>query len=233
MNAQRKVVFAVVTAGLVAAGTVAAQAEWAIPVSASVKARAATMPQGVTPSVEKDGKAAVVSWSTQEIAQGADMTAYVITAHSVNKPPLPDVVHEVTGTSKNSQSVKFKAAEVAGGKWKWTVTPRFHAWVGQESDRSDPLDFSGVPATVAPGEAALVVAVPDPATTPATVASVKPAETADVKPPTTVASLPTKEATTAPPPVVKEEEPPSAEIEPSPPDVQETPASPGTAPQTP
>ena len=210
-----------------------AEESWTLGGGLTVGVKVAKMPQGATPSVAQDGKAAVVSWSTQEIAQGADMTAYVITAHSVNKPPLPDVVHEVAGKTKNSQSVKFKAAEVAGGKWKWTVIPKFHSWVGQESDRSDPLDFPGVPATVAPGDAALVVAVPDPATSSATVAPTKPVETAESKPPTTVASPPTKEATKAPPPVVKEEEPPPAETAPSPPDVRETPASPGIAPQTP
>lgn len=165
-------------AAICAAGTVVAYAHaaWPIPGVALVKARTATMPKGVTPSAAKQGGAAVISWSAQEIAPGAKMDHYVVTAHSVEEPPLPEVAHTVAASGDATESITFAAGEVAGGKWSWTLVPRLGLWAGAESGKSQKLDFpvptvnrlAAAPPTVT-ATTAPTVTTTTPATTPATV----------------------------------------------------------------
>jgi hypothetical protein len=203
-RAVRRVILVGATVAMGAAGTLTAYANWSTPGTATVRGRVAAMPQGVEPSVAKDGKAAVVSWSSQEIAEGADMTAYVITAHSVDTSPAkPNVVHTVTATNSGTHSVTFTAGELAGGSWKWTLTPKFHTWTGAESPPTKKLTFPAAePAT------SLVAQTTDP--TPPTSASTSSAARsqpgAAPKP-----AAPPEETTPAPAEEPKSEEPKSEE----------------------
>jgi hypothetical protein len=153
-----------VVAVLGIAGTLTAFADWAVPGTVTTKARAATMPRGVQPSVVKQLKTAVISWSAQQIGPDAWMDEYVVTAHSLNTPPLPDVTHTVTATDGPSESVTFSAGEVAGGTWQWTITPHFRHWVGPESRKSSRLTFAvTAAATKAEAPAAVAIRVEPPA----------------------------------------------------------------------
>ncbi|WP_328462196.1 hypothetical protein OHA21_34580 [Actinoplanes sp. NBC_00393] len=133
-----------VVAALGATGTVFAYAGgWTLPDNpGSYTVKVAGMPRGVEPSVAKQGLQAVVTWSAQEMAPGVLMDHYAITAHSVSDPPRPDVTHTVAASGGPVESVTFTAAEVAGGKWRWTVVPRFRNWTGEESRRSQRLAFA-------------------------------------------------------------------------------------------
>jgi hypothetical protein len=135
----------VVAAAVATSGSFAAYATWAIPGAGAVKTRAASVPRGVVPSVAKVGKKAVVSWSAQEIASGVKMKSYVVTAHRVDGPASQDLTRTVAASGGASDSVTFAPNEVAGGKWRWTVVPRFGSWAGAESGLSDALTFA-VPA---------------------------------------------------------------------------------------
>ncbi|NMO50475.1 hypothetical protein HH310_04615 [Actinoplanes sp. TBRC 11911] len=188
-------------------GTLTAFADWAVPSTVTVKARAAKMPRGVQPSVAKQGKTAVVSWSAQQLAPDAGMDEYVITAHSLNAPPLPDITHVVAATGGPSESVTFSAAEVAGGTWQWTITPGFRHWVGNESKKSSRLTFATAPAATKTAATGTDAATTDPAPrveppTPTDVTSpAAPKPTTDpaptLEPPP--ALEPTEDATSAPP----------------------------------
>lgn len=208
----RQLVVVSVVAALGLAGTLTAFAGWSIPGTVTVKARAAKMPRGVAPSVAKQSKTAVVSWSAQEIVAGVLMDHYLVTAHSADEPPLPDVTHTVAAAGSSTEFVTFAADEVAGGKWHWTVIPKFRQWAGAESAKSQKLNFPGVPvspqARVAqsPAADAVVDAVPAPDSPapdgPASPASSPtPAETSgkpDVVPPPAKDRAPAQEPTLAP-----------------------------------
>ncbi|WP_433297878.1 hypothetical protein ACQP2F_42070 [Actinoplanes sp. CA-030573] len=198
-------VVAAVVGALGVAGTMVARADWAIPSKpVSFRVRSEKMPRGVTPSVAKQGGGALVSWSAQEIAPGDRMDRYVVTAHSVSEPPLPDVTHTVTAGGGASESVTFAAAEVAGGKWYWTIVPKYRLWVGEESGRSDRLAFPGAPAVRSAGanpatEAAVAGPAAPPATPPAATtapATAAPADTPHATPAETRSASP--EATPIP-----------------------------------
>ncbi|GAA2614338.1 hypothetical protein [Paractinoplanes durhamensis] len=209
----RRVAYLVVAATVGAmgvAGTLYAYASWAVPsLPVTVKVRTEKMPRGVTPSVTKQGGDAVVSWSAQEIGPGSTMDHYVVTAHSVDTPPLPDITRTVTASGGATETVIFGAAEVAGGKWYWTTVPKLRLWVGTESGKSDRLKFPGTPATPPAGTiAAARSAGSTPATTAPTAdapvgAVVAPPAAADQPAPTTPATAPAADkpvdaATTAP-----------------------------------
>jgi hypothetical protein len=155
-----------VAVALVSAGTLTAHAAWLVPGPVGLKIRTAQMPRGVTPSVAEQDRQAIVSWSAQQIAPGTAMQRYVITAHSVDRPPLADVVHTVVATGADAQSTVFAASEVAGGNWYWTLAPTFEAWVGRESRRSGRLGFPVAPAAVS--RIAVPSTAPSPTVTPTT-----------------------------------------------------------------
>jgi hypothetical protein len=128
--------------------------------------RVAKMPRGVTPSVAKQSKAAVVSWSSQELVPGVLMDHYVVTAHSVDEPPLPNVAHTVAAGRGNTESVTFPAEEVAGGKWYWTINPKFAQWMGADSGKSQRLTFPSSPAPAARLALASAAQAPEPVPAP-------------------------------------------------------------------
>ncbi|GIM91233.1 hypothetical protein [Paractinoplanes toevensis] len=189
------------------AGTMFAYANWTIPSKPiTVRVRTEKMPRGVTPSAAKQSGKAVVSWSAQEIGPGSKMDHYVVTAHSVDVPPLPDITRTVAATSGDTETVTFSAAEVAGGKWYWTIVPKLHLWVGTESGKSQRLNFPGTPAA---GTAAAARSV-DTSTTAPTTTTGEPADGAATPPAETdrpaettattapAAAVPTEAATTTP-----------------------------------
>lgn len=143
-----------VVVALGTAGTVLAYAGgWTVEGGqATLTAKVAKMPRGVEPSVAKQAKQAVVSWSAQEIVPNVRMDHYLVTAHSVSDPPLPDVTHTVAAGGGAVETVTFTAGEVAGGRWYWTVTPKYRLWTGEESGKSARLTFPA--ATKAEAEAA-------------------------------------------------------------------------------
>jgi hypothetical protein len=123
----------------------------------------------------------------------------------------------VAAAGSSTEFVTFAADEVAGGKWYWTVIPKFRQWAGAESTKSQKLNFPGVPvspqARVAqsPAADAVVDAVPAPDSpapdspapdSPASPASsATPAETSgkpDVVPPPAKDPAPAEEPTLAP-----------------------------------
>ncbi|MCO8272313.1 hypothetical protein M1L60_17100 [Actinoplanes sp. TRM 88003] len=200
-----------------------ANAAWVIGGSAKVTTRSAKMPKGTKPSVAKQSKAAVVSWSAQELVPGVKMDRYTVTAHSQDNPAKEALVREVEASGGASESVTFAASAVAGSKWKWAVIPHYAKWSGAEGGLSKALTFPAAPAAPAaakvaePPPAAKVVAPTTPPTTvaPTTEATKKPAAE-----PVTTAPAPEPEKTedeTAPPaassPAVRE--PASAAPEPS------------------
>lgn len=144
-------IFVAATAGVIVSGTLISNASWIAPTSAAtVRVRAGSMPKGVTPSAAIQSGKAVVSWSAQEIVPSVKMTAYVVTAHDTEATPLPDVAHTVTASGAATESATFTAAELAGGKWKWAIIPKFQTWTGAEGKLSNPkLVFpAAAPATV-------------------------------------------------------------------------------------
>jgi hypothetical protein len=123
-------------AGLASAGTVIAYASWPVPSKpVQAKVRAVDMPQGVRPSVAKNGGDAVVTWSPQEIGPGSTMHSYLVRRHNVDDATVTKAFAPVTGTT-------FTDVGVPTGRWYWTVTPRFAGWTGEESKKSANLSFS-------------------------------------------------------------------------------------------
>ncbi|GAA2614364.1 hypothetical protein [Paractinoplanes durhamensis] len=149
---------------------------WTITGNAAVSAKVAKMPRGVTPSAAEQSGRAVVSWSAQEITDGVLMDHYVVTAHSVDDPPLPDIARTVAASGSATETVAFPAAELAGGRWYWTIAPLYRTWTGEESGKSQRLTFPGSPAPRPAGDDPAVAPTTDsstpatPATTPATTA---------------------------------------------------------------
>jgi hypothetical protein len=209
------------------AGTVLAYADgWTIPDGkATITTRVAKMPGGVKPSVAKQAKSAVVSWSAQEIAPNVRMDQYVVTAHSVSDPPLPDVTRTVTASGGTNESVTFTATQVAGGKWYWTIVPKFRNWTGQESGKSQRLTFPALSKAEAAAEAAKEAASLDAAVD----AAVAPA-------PAVAPSSSGPAATPVDPPSTQTEPPaeskPSSESKPAPAEPKEPPAADQPAPTT-
>jgi hypothetical protein len=163
---RRAIEYAVVAAAVAALGigaTVLAYADWTVPVRlVATEARAATMPRGVPPKVAKLGSLAVVSWSAQDLAPGLPMDHYLVTAHSMDSPSLPDIARDCVATGARTQSVTFSGAELAGGLWYWTIGPEFRLWRGAGSGRSRRLAFRAEPAA----ESVAVVAAPMPESAP-------------------------------------------------------------------
>jgi hypothetical protein len=128
-----------------AAGTVMAYASWVAPAQAvGAKVVAGTMPQGVTPSAATQDGDAVVSWGAQELRAGVRMQRYVVTAHTVDATPRADIVHTVVARAGSVQSTVFSGSELAGGTWKWAITPQFETWTGPEGKLSGKLSFPAV-----------------------------------------------------------------------------------------
>jgi hypothetical protein len=156
---------------------------WDVKGKGTFKAKVATMPKGVKPSVAKQGSTAVVSWSAQELVPGAAMDHYVVTAHNVDDPQA-DVAHTVAAGGGVTESLTFAAGEVAGGKWYWTIVPKYRSWVGEESGKSQRLTFPDAPAarlvsvTPTPTAQAVVAATAEPAATTAKPTTEVPATTA-------------------------------------------------------
>lgn len=187
------------------AGTLVAQASgWTLEDGRiTLSTRVTKMPRGVAPSVARQGVQVVVSWSAQEIVPGVKMDHYVVTAHNVND--LPDVAHTVAASGAAVESLAFTSAEVGdGGKWYWTIVPKFHLWAGAESGKSQrltlpvasvaaPLPAATLAPTTSPTPSALPTspsAAPPPQTTPpATTPPV--VESASPLPTVIVESLPT------------------------------------------
>jgi hypothetical protein len=169
------------------AGTLAVNASWSIPGASAVKARSAAMPRGEEPEVTKRTQTALVSWDRQEIAPGSPMDHYIVTAHHVGATIKPDITRTVPASGDPIESVIFTTEEMAGGTWRWTVTPKLHLWVGLPSKESRPLTFpagpaakSVSPAASAPLSGSSVSRVPPP--TPRTSSSPAPAAPADSRP---------------------------------------------------
>lgn len=183
------------TAAVVIGGTLVSYASWMLPApAATARVAAGAMPSGATPRAEAHGDKAVVTWSAQEIVPGVKVTAYVVTAHDTDQSPLPSIAHAVTASDSAVESITFTAAELAGGKWKWAITPRLGSWTGTEGALSNPpLAF--------PINAALVVAKAKAATAPPAGRSSE--EKASPAMPTTASSSegPVKKQPSAPEPV--------------------------------
>jgi hypothetical protein len=144
-----------VAVGLAGAGTISAYAAWSVPVDTlTVTAEAAEMPRGVTPRVAPRDGEAVVSWDAQELAPGTRMDHYVITAHHVGAPARPDITQTVAATGAATETHAFEASAVGGGRWFWTLVPRFASWSGAESAASAELSFPAAAATPSTGGAA-------------------------------------------------------------------------------
>ncbi|WP_430780896.1 hypothetical protein [Actinoplanes sp. G11-F43] len=135
-----------VVAAMAVAGTVFAYAGgWALADNTtSLTAKVAKMPRGVEPSVAKQGGQAVVSWSAQEIAPGSFMDHYLVIAHPVGAPAKPEITRTVAASGGVAESVAFSGAELAGGTWNWTITPRFRDWTGEAGRKSRNLRFAAV-----------------------------------------------------------------------------------------
>nr|WP_221375668.1 hypothetical protein [Actinoplanes polyasparticus] len=191
-------------AAVVTAGTVVANAEWAVSGAAQAKIHNLKMPAGTKPSVEDQSNSAVVSWSAQEIVPGVKMDRYTVTAHSQDTPPRAAIVREVEASGGVSETITFAAAEVAGGKWRWAVIPHYAKWVGAESGLSGALTFPDAAVSKVAGTPPAKTVVPTipptaaPVPTPTAKTTKKPA----AEPVTTTPAPPSPEKAedTAPPP---------------------------------
>src|SRR3954451_12338973 len=189
----------VIAAALVAlgiAGTAMAYADWTLPAGRhTVTANVVKMPRGTAPSVAKQAAKAIVSWSAQEVAPGVRMDHYIVMAHSTEDRPLRDVIHTIAATGGDSESVSFAAAEVAGGRWVWTIVPKFRLWTGAESGKSRGLTFPEVSAV--PALAVEANAIP-PATHPGSDKSTDPTADLPVSPTAPTEASTTPAATSTP-----------------------------------
>ncbi|MEU7902792.1 hypothetical protein [Actinoplanes sp. NPDC049118] len=192
-------------------GTLAANATWSIPGrSTPVKLTAAQMPRGPKPDVTKEGGSAVVTWSAQEIVPGVAMRGYIVTRYDADDESSHEAFAAIPGTTLTD-------ADVPAGKFYWTVTPKFAAWTGEESKKSENVKFS------APAGSArtAVVAVPS-ATGPVapTAAATQTAgggdETADPPPAPAATTEAPAETVPVPAPVVTTTPPPTATSAPAP-----------------
>ncbi|GID96509.1 hypothetical protein ACFQFC_27860 [Amorphoplanes digitatis] len=190
---KRTILIAGVALTLAVGGTLAANATWSIPGrSAPIQLKTAEMPRGPKPDIAKQGGSAVVTWPAQEIVPGVAMRGYVVTRYDADHDSSFEAFPAVAGTTLTD-------ADVPAGKFYWTVTPKFAAWTGEESKKSENVKFSA-PAGAA---RAAVVATPS-ATGPAapTTAATQTAgggdETADPPPAPAVTTAAPAETTPAP-----------------------------------
>ncbi|MEV6487222.1 hypothetical protein AB0M20_01090 [Actinoplanes sp. NPDC051633] len=222
MKRELKSALVVATAVALATGGTLVAYAWEVPSkTVQAKLRAAKMPRGIEPSVAPRGATALVTWSSQEVTDGVTMTDYVITAHSVDTPAKQPVAHKVAAAKADSQSVVFTAAELAGGSWRWTLTPKLHSWTGAESPRTKKLTFpeataadllvsSETPADVAPSRDSANT------TTPSTTSPSSSAVTESKPAAATETSEPTKDPEpTAEPEETRASTEPPAVVEPS------------------
>ena len=150
-----------VVATVTAAGTYVAYANWIVPSKQiQIKVTSADMPRGVTPTVVESGGGALVTWKAQEIGPGARMQSYIVTAHPVSEPSLPDITHTVIASGGATESNAFPYSEVQGADWYWTLVPKFQSWVGAASMKSGSLLF---PTPTNPKDRSPVIAPAEPA----------------------------------------------------------------------
>lgn len=235
-RASRFLVFGTVLAAPGVAGTYLAYADWTVPVStAKVTVQAAKMPRGVEPSVAKQSRTAVVSWSAQEIVPGVKISHYLVTAYSVSTPALPDIARSVAASGAATESLAFPAEEVAGGRWYWTITPRLATWTGAESPKSKQLTFpAATPAELAAAVQA-VAPVPPAGAVPVAPSAAGPSRPAQPPAQSPVPEQPAEERPTEKtisPPAQQPEQPPVAVEPPSaePPPSAADPSASGSAP---
>jgi hypothetical protein len=153
-----------VVAAVGMAGTLVARASgWTLADGrTTVSTRVVKMPRGVTPSTAKQSAQAMVSWSAQDITADVKMDHYVVTAHNADNSPRPDISHTVEASGDAVESLTFAAGEVAGGRWYWTIVPKFRQWTGAESAKSQRLTFPAAQA-IAPSQApAAALSTPTP-----------------------------------------------------------------------
>jgi hypothetical protein len=186
------------TAAVVISGTLVSYASWIVPgPEAAARAQAASMPGGVAPDARKVGGDAVVTWKAQEIVPGVKMTAYVVTAHDTDPTPRPSLARTVSASGSGTESVTFTAAELAGGKWKWAITPKLQSWTGAEGPLSNPkLVFPGAAPATDVAKAAPTDAMPAAAPAKVVPLTARPAETTPR--PTATTSAPPREPTAEP-----------------------------------
>jgi hypothetical protein len=208
-----------VVASLGVAGTVLAYAGgWVVSVGpARLTANVATMPRGVEPSVAKQDGQAVISWSAQEIAPGVRMDHYVVTAHSADEPPRPDIVHTLGAGRGPAETVVFTVAEMTGGKWCWSVAPKYRGWTGETSRLSQRLVFPAAPAprvAATPGKGpaakpapATAAAEPAASSAPAGEAGAEPATSPPTAPEPAPATPESEQPESAPRPVLSAPDP--------------------------
>jgi hypothetical protein len=137
--------FAVVAAalGIASTGGFVAYASWNTrSPDVSLKVRAATMPRGVTPKVTAVGRKAVVRWRAQQVVTGVPVTSYVVTAHNWAGNGSQDVTLTRPATGGSAETVSFA---VSGGKWTWTIVPKFGSWSGRRSAPTKPFTVPADP----------------------------------------------------------------------------------------
>jgi hypothetical protein len=193
-------IFVGATAAVVVSGTLVSYASWVVPdPAATVKVKTPSMPGGPTPTSDGSDGRAVVRWKAQNIA-GVKMTAYVVTAHDTDATPLPSIAHTVTASGSDDESATFTGAELAGGKWKWAITPKLRSWTGTEGALSNPKLIFPAPSPAT----ALAKATPAKTGSEA-VQAAGPVETTPA--PASTTEAPVKKPETSPAPSATEREP--------------------------
>ncbi|WP_297601899.1 hypothetical protein [Mycobacterium sp.] len=218
-------IFVGATTAVVISGTLVSYASWVLPdPAATAKAQAPSMPAGPTPGSKIVGPNAVVTWDVQQIVPGVKMTAYVVTAHDTDVTPLSPIARTIAASGSATESATFTAAELAGGKWKWAITPKLESWTGTEGPLSNPkLVFpSAAPHTAAAAKAVAAGTGNDATTAPTTPAEPTPTPISTTEAP---AKKPEAEPTTsAPEKTVEPEKLESPRAEPSTSTIDPTPA---------
>ncbi|MEU4217667.1 hypothetical protein [Actinoplanes sp. NPDC026623] len=197
------------TVTLAVGGTLAANATWSIPSTpTSVKLTTVDLPRGPKPNATKENGGAVITWSSQEIVPGTAMRGYIVTRHDTDDESSSKVFAAIAGTTLTDTGMP-------PGKFYWTVTPKFAAWTGEESTKSENLKFT---APAASARTAVVTGAPPPGRpTP----SAAPTQTAGggsgtADPPPAPPTGPTPPKETDPPPVAATTTPPPTETVPDP-----------------
>lgn len=217
----RPIIIGATVLALGVAGTMAASA-WTVPAKkATVNVRAAKMPKGADVSPSTHGSNAFVSWSAQEVLPGVRMTAYVVTAHDISPARHPDVAHTVTASGADLLSCTFTAAELGTGRYRWTLTPKFENWTGNEGRQSSAISFPASPASLlADTVTAMAVSVSPPTIDPTPVAPSPAAVGSSTLPPATTPPIDSPEPDPTPSVTTKSPEPeksvsPTADMTPS------------------
>jgi len=123
-----------------------------------VAIRMAVMPKGVTPSARLEGGVTILSWTAQQIVPGVKMKSYVVTAHDVSPAHHLAVAHSVNASGGSTERFAFATAELGAGRWRWTITPHFDAWIGDEGDPSTDIALPASPTSSAADTTALMTA---------------------------------------------------------------------------